>query len=297
MTANPRAVSSLWPSVCAGVRVPAGCGRYGGRSRLVSELLGQRTAIAPEDGPSRGLDRRPAVVGHGASRGDEHAAGLAEEEPAGPLCRSSLSRSAASRCRSSRTGARSRSRPRRLTVFRATPLHELADDNDVVGSPPSGQHDRPVAGDGERPEARLSQPVGGDGVRRTQGRTRKEHGCRQAVIRCHVVDRQAEAPQLLPGSGRERFEGTLCGGERLKLLGEGDGLVPAVGSPGDKSNRPSAPGASGSGRRRLNSGSSTRPSYRRGHRRGRAPPVAASAPAQEPCPICLVFDAAFAAEA
>ena len=85
------------------------------------------------------------------------------------------------------------------------PLHELAGQRIVIGGPESGQHDRPVAGDGERPEARLSQPVGGDGVRRTQGRTRKEHGRRQAVDTMPRRRPSGRGPAAPPGSGRERL--------------------------------------------------------------------------------------------
>mgnify|MGYP001084969859 CR=1 FL=1 len=58
-------------------------------------------------------------------------------------------------------------------------------------------YDRPVAGYGEWPEARLPQPVGGDGARGAQRRACVEHGPRQSVERGHVVGSQDEAPQFV----------------------------------------------------------------------------------------------------
>ena len=113
-TRSPGGVSACgraagaWRVVCRQFR------RHGGRSRLVPELLGQRTAIAPEDRPSRGLDQiRPSSGTVPAGRTNTPP-GLPSKEPAGPLCRSLLSRSTASRGRSSRM-TRSRSMPRRRT--------------------------------------------------------------------------------------------------------------------------------------------------------------------------------------
>ena len=45
------------------------------------------------------------------------------------------------------------------------PLHELADEGLVVRHGDPDQHDRKVAGDAMRPQARLPEAIGGDGIR------------------------------------------------------------------------------------------------------------------------------------
>ena len=50
----------------------------------------------------------------------------------------------------------------------AVPLDKLVDERLVVSHRDTDQHDRPIAGDGMRPQARLAQTIGGDRFRRAQ---------------------------------------------------------------------------------------------------------------------------------
>ena len=141
-----------WRVVCRQFR------RHGGRCRLAPELLGQHTAIAQEDRPCRGFDQHPAVVGHRARRENEHAAGLAEQgagRAALQIAHQSVNGLAGPLVEDDEVEIHA------PAADIAVPLHKLAGQRIVISRPESGQHDRPVAGDGERPEARLSQPVGG----------------------------------------------------------------------------------------------------------------------------------------
>ena len=154
----------------------AGCGRCGtGRSRpgpagaaavpaRPLELLGQRAAFAAEDDPGRGLEqdrgRRP---GPGPRRRTNTPPGLSSSGPAGPALEVGLEPLGGV---AGPLVEEDEVEVQAAAADVGVPLHELAGQRLVVGRADAGQHDRPVAGDGVRPEARLAQPVGGDGVRR-----------------------------------------------------------------------------------------------------------------------------------
>ena len=83
----------------------------------------------------------------------------------------------------------------------AMPLYKLVDERLVVSRRDTDQHDRPIAGDGMRPQARLPQTIGGDRVPRAQRCTSEYDGPRQAVEQGDVAGRQAQIAQLIAAAG------------------------------------------------------------------------------------------------
>ncbi len=126
-------------------------------------MLGQRAAAAAEDDPGRGFEE-DRVVGRDLARGqDEHPTRLAEQRAGGAGLEVGLE------LLGGVAGALVQDDQVQVQAAAAgvgVPLHELADQRLVAGGADAGQHDRAVAGDGVRPQARLTQAVGGDGVRR-----------------------------------------------------------------------------------------------------------------------------------
>ncbi len=116
----------------------------------------------------------------------------------------------------------------------AVPLDELAGERLVVSRRDPDQHDRPIAGDGMRPEAGLAQTIGGDRFLRTQRGTSEYDGPYQAVEQGDVARRQAPIAQLIAAAAPRAGKRSVSEFAIVKLLNECVGCLKSSCRSGDE---------------------------------------------------------------
>ena len=193
-------------------------------------MVGQRAAAAAEDHPGRGGKEHGIVLGDGCCCQAEHPAGFAEQRTRGRLEVGLEPSDGIAGALIQDDQVQVQATAARVGV----PLHELVDQRFVAGRGDDRQHDGAVSGDGVPPQARLPQPVGGDGVRSAQRGASEDHGPGQPVEDGDVVGRQAQLPQFLPPRLSGEVEGTACGVQFPKVLGQGGRRLASLCRPRDK---------------------------------------------------------------